>query len=82
MNRALSRDGLLSITKKGNEMNKFEKIATALLAVIAVEGAVTTAEIVRIARNGFSMEIDLDEAGKLEEAATAAYEDMLNEEGE
>lgn len=63
-------------------MDKFEKIATGLLAVIAVEGAVTTAEIVRIARNGFAMEIDLGEAGELEDAATAAYEDMLSEEGE
>lgn len=63
-------------------MNKFEKIATALLAVIAVEGAVTTAEIVRIARNGFSMEISMDEAEEIEAAAEAAYEDMLSEEGE
>lgn len=63
-------------------MNKFEKIATALLAVIAVEGAVTTAEIVRIARNGFAMEIDLDEASELEKAAEAAYDDMMSEEGE
>ena len=63
-------------------MNKFEKIATALLAVIAVEGAVTTAEIVRIARNGFAMEIDLDEAAELEKAAQVAYDDMMSEEGE
>lgn len=63
-------------------MNKFEKVATALLAVIAVEGAVTTAEIVRIARNGFSMEIDLGEASEIEEAAQVAYDDMLSEEGE
>ena len=30
-------------------MSKFEKIAIALLAAIAVEGAVTTAEVVRMA---------------------------------
>ena len=63
-------------------MSGFEKIATALLVVIAVEGAVTTAEIVRIARNGFSMEISMDEAEEIEAAAEAAYEDMLDEEGE
>lgn len=63
-------------------MNKFEKIATALLAVIAVEGAVTVAEIVRIARNGLEMEISVDEAKEIEAAAEAAYEDMLIEEGE
>ena len=63
-------------------MNKFEKVATALLAVIAVEGAVTTAEIVRIARNGFSMEISMDEASEIEAAAEAAYDDMMDEEGE
>lgn len=63
-------------------MNKFEKVATALLAVIAVEGAVTVVEIARIARNGFEMEITMDEAQEIEEAAEAAYEDMLSEEGE
>lgn len=63
-------------------MNKFEKIATALLAVIAVEGAVTVAEIARIARNGFEIDITMDEAQEISAAAEAAYEDMLSEEGE
>ncbi len=63
-------------------MNKFEKVATALLAVIAVEGAVTVVEIARIARNGFEMEITMDEAQEIESAAEAAYEDMLSEEAE
>lgn len=57
-------------------MSKFEKIAIALLAAIAVEGAVTTAEVVRMAEEGFSVELtreeaDVDEAVRAKEAAEA-----------
>ena len=34
-----------------------KKIAVALLGAIAIEGAVCTAELVRIERNGFNVEI-------------------------
>lgn len=61
-------------------MNKFEKIATALLVTIAVEGAVTTAEIIRIARNGFEVQITREQAEEIEQAAMAAYGDMLEDE--
>lgn len=67
-------------------MSGFEKIATALLVVIAVEGAYSACEIRRIAREGFSVELTLEQADSLSrsvnEAAQVAYEDMLSEEGE
>ena len=62
-------------------MTKFEKIATALLVVIAVEGAVTAYEMREIARNGFEVELSDAEVEVIEEAMEAAFEDM-NEEGE
>lgn len=67
-------------------MNRFEKIATALLVVIAVEGAYSAWQIRRIAREGFSMELTIEQADtlarKVSKAAQAAYEDIMSEEGE
>ena len=54
------------------------KIAVALLGAIAIEGAVCTAELVRIERNGVSMEVTVDDI----EAARAAFEKDLAEETE
>ena len=62
-------------------MTKFEKIATALLVVIAVEGAVTAYEMREIARNGFEVELSDADVEVIEGAMEAAFEDM-NEEGE
>ena len=66
-------------------MNKYEKIVVALLVAVAIEGAVTTAQIMRIARNGFEVELSEVQAEELasevNEAREAAVEDM-NEEGE
>ncbi len=55
-----------------------KKIAVALLGAIAIEGAVCTAELVRIERNGVSMEITVEDI----EAARAAFEQDLAEETE
>lgn len=66
-------------------MNKFEKIVVALLGAIAIAGTVTAIEVVRMARNGFNVTIDIEEAEKIveqaNEAKAAALEDM-SEEGE
>ena len=66
---------------KNSVMTKFEKIATALLVVIAVEGAVTAYEMREIARNGFEIELSDADVEVIEGAMEAAFEDM-NEEGE
>lgn len=61
-------------------MSKFEKIVVALLVVIAIEGAVTAYEIAQLARNGFDVELSVEEVKAIEaevsEAAEAAFEDM------
>ena len=61
-------------------MNKFEKIVVALLGAIAIAGTVTAVEVVRMARNGFNVTIDIEEAEKIveqaNEAKAAALEDM------
>lgn len=66
-------------------MNKFEKIVVALLGAIAIAGTVTAVEVVRMARNGFNVTLDIEEAEKIveqaNEAKAAALEDM-SEEGE
>ena len=66
---------------KNSVMTKFEKIAPALLVVIAVEGAVTAYEMREIARNGFEIELSDADVEVIEGAMEAAFEDM-NEEGE
>lgn len=64
-------------------MNTFEKIVVALLGVIAIEGAYSAAQIRRIAREGFDMELTVEQADTLarevSEAAEAAFEDMESE---
>lgn len=64
-------------------MNKFEKIVVALLGAIAIAGTVTAVEVVRMARNGFNVTIDIEEAEKIveqaNEAKAAALEDMSKE---
>ena len=66
-------------------MNKFEKVVVALLGAIAIAGTVTAVEVVRMARNGFNVEIDVEQAQEIldeaNEAKAAALEDM-SEEGE
>lgn len=61
-------------------MNSFEKTVVALLGVIAISGAVTAYEIRQIAKEGFDVELTLEQADELEEevngAAEAAFEDM------
>ena len=61
-------------------MSKFEKIVVALLAVIAIEGAVTAYEIRQIAKNGFEVELTEEQVQAIEaevgEAAEAAFEDI------
>ena len=61
-------------------MNSFEKIVVALLGVIAISGAVTAYEIRQIAKEGFDVELTLEQADELEDevngAAAAAFEDM------
>ena len=64
-------------------MNKFEKIVVAWLGAIAIAGTVTAVEVVRMARNGFNVTIDIEEAEKIveqaNEAKAAALEDMSKE---
>lgn len=64
-------------------MNSFEKIVVALLGVIAISGAVTAYEIRQIAKEGFDVELTLEQADELEDevngAAEAAFEDMEGE---
>lgn len=47
-------------------MSEFEKIVVALLAVIAIEGALTVYEISQIARNGFEVELTEEQAKAIE----------------
>ena len=71
------------VDKTEREMNKFEKIVVALLGAIAIAGTVTAVEGVRMARNGFNVTIDIEEAEKIveqaNEAKAAALEDMSKE---
>lgn len=65
-------------------MNKFEIAVMALLGAIAIEGAVTAERVRRIAREGFSMELTIEQADTLaqrvSEAKEAALEDMRESE--
>ena len=64
-------------------MNKFEKIVVALLGAIAIAGTVTAVEVVRMARNGFNMTIDVEQAQEIldeaNKAKDAAFKDMEGE---
>lgn len=53
-----------------------ELLKVVLLGAIAIEGAICTAELVRIERNGVSMEVSVEDI----EAARAAFEqDLIDE---
>ena len=64
-------------------MNKFQKVVVALLGAIAIAGTVTAVEIVRMARNGFNVEISVEQAEEIlseaNEAKDAAFKDMEGE---
>lgn len=64
-------------------MNKYQKIVVALLGAIAIAGTVTAVEVVRMARNGFNMQIDVEQAQEIldeaNEAKAAAFKDMEGE---
>ena len=65
------------------KMSKYQKIVAACLIAIAIEGAVTAALLVRMMRDGFSIDIELSEAveiaKKINDARIAAEEDMSYE---
>lgn len=70
-------------------MSKFEKIAVALLVAIAIEGAVTTAQVIRIARSDFEMVLTMEEAKEIADevnetvsAQSQAEKDMEGESDE
>lgn len=67
-------------------MSEFEKIAVGLLVAIAIEGAVTTAQVVRIARSDFEMELTVEEAkeiaNEVNETVSAHSQAELDMEGE
>lgn len=64
-------------------MNKFQKVVVALLGAIAIAGTVTAVEVVRMARNGFNVELSVEQAEEIlseaNEAKEAAFEDMEGE---
>lgn len=64
-------------------MDKFKTTIIALLTAIALEGAVMVHEIRRIAREGFNMELTLEQAEELvdevQSAKEAAEKDMEDE---
>lgn len=64
-------------------MNKFQKVVVALLGAIAIAGTVTAVEIVRMARNGFNVELSVEQAEEIlseaNEAKDAAFKDMEGE---
>lgn len=64
-------------------MNKFQKVVVALLGAIAIAGTVTAVEIVRMARNGFNVELSMEQAEEIlseaNEAKDAAFKDMEGE---
>ena len=57
-------------------MSKFEKIAIVLLSVGTIASGWTAIEVTRIVNAGLSMEISVDEAQALIDAAQAAEADM------
>ena len=57
-------------------MKKTEAIMTALLVAIAVEGFVTARAIRRVAQNGFNIELTVEQADSLAQAARQAMEDI------
>ena len=53
-------------------MNGYQKFAVGLLAAIAIEGAICMGEIVRIDRDGFNVELSIDQATALADSVSAA----------
>ena len=53
-------------------MNKFEMAVMALLGAIAIEGAYSAWEIRKIAREGFSMELSIEQADTLAQRVSEA----------
>lgn len=53
-----------------------EKVIVALLVLSTAANVVTAVELIRLARNGFDVEITESEAAELIEAAEVAEEDM------
>lgn len=60
-------------------MNKFELSVVALLGAIAIDGAICAAEIRKIARNGFNMELSMEQADSLATSVRAAREAALED---
>lgn len=70
-------------------MSEFERIAVGLLVAIAIEGAVTTAQVIRIARSDFEMVLTVEEAKEIADevnetvsAQSQAEKDMEGESDE
>jgi hypothetical protein len=70
-------------------MSRFDKIAVGLLVAIAIEGAVTTAQVIRIARSDFEMVLTVEEAKEIADevnetvsAQSQAEKDMEGESDE
>ena len=63
-----------------NKQELAEWLKVALLGVIAISGVITAKEVKRVARDGFEMEITMEQADSLvrnaSEAKAAAMEDM------
>lgn len=62
-------------------MSKYEKTVVALLSIIAISGTVTAVEVVRMAREGFEVELTEPEAQDVINAGAVAVPEMI-EEGE
>ena len=60
-------------------MNGYQKFAVGLLAAIAIEGAVCVGEILRIARDGFNVELSIEQAQALSDSVNVAKSAALNE---
>lgn len=67
-------------------MKRIERIKAILLTVIAIEGAMTAWAVVKMAREGFSIEMQITDAEELlneaKEAKEAALSDMEGEDDE
>ena len=63
-----------------NKQELAEWLKMALLGVIAISGIITAKEVKRVARDGFEMEITMEQADSLvqkaNEAKAAAFKDM------
>ena len=66
-----------------NKQELAEWLKMALLGVIAISGIITAKEVKRVAREGFEMEITMEQADSLvqkaNEAKDAAFKDMEGE---